>query len=83
MERQMACMGEYNREMIRALETRDEVREAPSDREVTEGRVLRVLREMKGFSDVIIRGNGNRATAECWLSVIEFRFESLGVTDSL
>ena len=43
---------------------------------------LRVLKEMKSFSDVFFRGTGDPAIAERWLSAVEFCFRSLGVMDS-
>ena len=64
MERQMTCMEEYNPEILRALATREEVREEQLVGEDTEGRVIRVLRKMKGFSDVIFRDSVDLAIAE-------------------
>ena len=37
---------------------------------------------MKSFSDVMFQGSGDPASAERWLSAVEFRFKSLGVSDS-
>ena len=37
---------------------------------------------MRSFSDVFFKGTGDPALAERWLFAVEFRFRSLGVTDS-
>ena len=52
-----------------------------SEQRVTENPILRTLKEMRSFSDVYFRGIGDPAIAERWLSAVEFRFRSLGVTD--
>ena len=38
---------------------------------------------MKGFANISFRGSGDPAIAERWLSVVEFRFKSFGVTDPI
>ena len=63
---------------MHTLASRTEGRE-----ESIENPVLRVLKEMKSFSDVIFRGSGDPAIAERWLVAVEFRFRSLGVTDPI
>ena len=54
-----------------------------SREETADNPVIRVLREMKSFADMNFRGSGEPSIAEKWLSAVEFRFRSLGVTDSI
>ena len=81
VERQMRQMNENNQELLLNIANRETAPEGPSEAESIDSRVLKILRELKGFPDLDFKGNQDPAAAEEWISELEFRYDALGVTD--
>ena len=74
-------MNENNQELLLNIANRETAPEGPSEVESIDSRVLKILRELKGFPDLDFKGNQDPAAAEEWISELEFRYDALGVTD--
>ena len=83
MDRHLNRLSEHNRELLSNVANREVVQEGPSEPDSMDDRVLKVLRELRGFPDTTFKGNQDPAVTEEWLSEMEFRFDSLGATDAI
>ena len=64
VERQMQQMNENNQELLLHIANREIAPEGPFDSESVDNRVLKILKELKGFPDLNFKGNQDPATAE-------------------
>ena len=83
MDRHLSRLSEHNRELLLNVTNREVVQEGPPEPDSMDSQVFKVLRELRGFPDNTFKGYQDPAFAEEWLFEMEFRFDSLGVTDAL